>query len=289
MQRLARLRGADRCCKRTPLAETMRASRWGGAMDVLLIGCGRMGSAMARGWDGVHRVLVFDPLAPALPPGAERVEALDDLAGDGELAVVLAVKPQNFPAVAPALRHLGEQGALFVSIMAGITLAGLADALGSRRVVRTMPNTPAAIGQGITAAIAGPDVRMADIATVNGLLAPTGQVVWLDEEAQIDVVTAVSGSGPAYFFRFTEALASAGAEAGLSADLAMQLARATFTGAAALAQADPADLPELRRQVTSPGGTTAAGLAVMDEGGAIDALARAVVDAAAARSRALAS
>ncbi len=257
-------------------------------MNVLLVGCGRMGGAMARGWNGAHRVLVFDPMATTLPDGAERVEALEDVDVAGELAVVLAVKPQVFGSVGASLRPLAAADALFVSIMAGITLNGLDDALGSGRVVRTMPNTPAAIGQGITAAVAGRDVRMGDIATVNGLLEPTGQVVWLDDEAQIGAVTAVSGSGPAYFFRFTEALAKAGAEEGLPPELAMQLARATFTGAAALAGADVAELAELRRQVTSPGGTTAAGLAQMDAGDAIDRLARAVVDAAAARSRELA-
>jgi pyrroline-5-carboxylate reductase len=257
-------------------------------MNVLLVGCGRMGGAMARGWNGAHRVLVFDPMAAELPEGAERVDSLDAVEVEGELAVVLAVKPQVFPSIGESLRPLARQDALFVSIMAGITLTGLGDALGSGRVVRTMPNTPAAIGQGITAAVAGRDVRMGDLAIVNGLLEPTGQVVWIDEEAQIDAVTAVSGSGPAYFFRFTEALARAGARAGLPAELAMQLARATFTGAAALAGADAAELAELRRQVTSPGGTTAAGLAQMDADGAIDALAQAVVDAAAARSRELA-
>lgn len=257
-------------------------------MDVLLVGCGRMGGAMARGWQGAHRVLVFDPLAAGLPDGAEPVESLDAVEGSGDLAVVLAVKPQVFPSIGETLRPLAGHDALFVSIMAGITLQGLNDALGSGRTVRTMPNTPAAIGQGITAAVAGRDVRMGDFAAVNELLGPTGQVVWLDDEAQIDAVTAVSGSGPAYFFRFTEALAKAGAAEGLPPELAMQLARATFTGAAALAGADPAELAELRRQVTSPGGTTAAGLAQMDRDDAIDGLARAVVEAAAARSRELA-
>lgn len=257
-------------------------------MNVLLVGCGRMGGAMARGWNGAHRVLVFDPMAAELPEGAERVTSLDDIEVEGELAVVLAVKPQVFPSIGESLRPLARADALFVSIMAGITLTGLGDALGSGRVVRTMPNTPAAIGQGITAAVAGRDVRMGDLAIVNGLLEPTGQVVWIDDEAQIDAVTALSGSGPAYFFRFTEALARAGAQAGLPAGLAMQLARATFTGSAALAGADTAELAELRRQVTSPGGTTAAGLAQLDAEDAIDRLAQAVVDAAAARSRELA-
>jgi pyrroline-5-carboxylate reductase len=257
-------------------------------MNVLLVGCGRMGGALARGWNGAHRVLVHDPMAADLPQGAERIASLEDFEIDGALAVVLAVKPQVFPAIGDMLRPLARGDALFVSIMAGITLAGLRDALGGDRVVRTMPNTPAAIGQGITAAVAGAGVRMADLVTVNGLLAPAGQLVWIDDEAQIDAVTAVSGSGPAYFFRFTEALAKAGTQAGLSPELAMQLARATFTGAAALAQADGETLAELRRQVTSPAGTTAAGLAQMDADDAIDRLAQAVVDAAAARSRELA-
>lgn len=257
-------------------------------MDVLLVGCGRMGGAMARGWRGAHRVLVFDPMAVDLPQDAERIDSLADIDPGGDLAVVLAVKPQVFPAIGDSLRPFAACDALFVSIMAGITVRGLGNALGSGRVVRTMPNTPAAIGQGIAAAVCGRDVRMSDIATVNQLLAPTGPVVWLDDERQIDAVTALSGSGPAYFFRFTEALAKAGTHAGLPADLAMQLARRTFIGAAALADTDPAELAELRKQVTSPGGTTASGLMQMDQDNGIDRLARAVVDTAAARSRELA-
>lgn len=258
-------------------------------MDVLLIGCGRMGSAMARGWEGRHHVFVHDPAVECLPPGVERVASLDGFegSGEGELAIVLAVKPQIFASLAGALKPFGARGALAVSIMAGISLATLGDVLGAR-VVRAMPNTPAAIGKGITAAVAGAGIGVRDREAVDALLAPTGELVWIEDEAQIDAVTAVSGSGPAYFFRFTEALARAGADAGLPSVLAMKLARATFSGAAALADADPADLAELRRQVTSPGGTTAAGLARMDENGAIDDLARAIVEAAAARSRALA-
>lgn len=257
-------------------------------MTVLLIGCGRMGSAMARGWLGSRRVLVYDPLAADPPDGTERIASLDDVAVNGPLSVVLAIKPQAFDAVAEALRPLAARGALFLSIMAGITLERLETALGTGRVVRAMPSTPAAIGRGISAAVPGPELRADDQAAVDALLAPAGAVVWLDEEALIDVVTAVSGSGPAYFFRFTEALAAAGAAAGLPAPLAMELARATFTGAAALADADPSPLAGLREQVTSPGGTTAAGLAQMDAEEAIDRLLRAVVDAAATRSRELA-
>ncbi|RYY28522.1 MAG: pyrroline-5-carboxylate reductase [Sphingomonadales bacterium] len=253
-------------------------------MNVLLVGCGRMGGAMARGWAG-HRILVFDPVA-ALPEGAERVETLDPAQLPEELVVVLAVKPQTFPGLAPALAPLAPRGALFLSIMAGMTLSGMSAALGgTRRIVRAMPNTPAAIGRGITAAVADADTQEADRATVTALLKATGALVWLESEGDLDAVTALSGSGPAYFFRFTEAMARAGTAAGLAEELAMQLARATFIGAAALAEAEPASLALLREQVTSPGGTTAAGLAEME---AIDGLATQVIAAAAARSRALA-
>ena len=256
-------------------------------MDILLVGCGRMGGAMARGWEGRHRVFVHDPMVEDMPAGAERVAALDAFEPGDDLAVVLAVKPQMFVSVAAALKPLRTRSLLAVSIMAGIPLAALGEAMGDR-VIRAMPNTPAAIGKGITAAVAGAGARTGDRDIVDMLLAPTGAVVWLDAEAQIDAVTALSGSGPAYFFRFTEALAKAGADEGLPPALAMQLARATFSGAAALADADAASLADLRVQVTSPGGTTAAGLAQMNEQDAIDRLARSVVEAAAARSRELA-
>ncbi len=255
-------------------------------MSVLLIGCGRMGGALARGWTGSRDVLAYDPQASEMPEGVRRVDTL----GDVDVAVVvLAVKPQVFPSIGAQLAPLAARGALFVSIMAGVTLAGMSKALGgSERIVRAMPNTPAAIGHGITAAVAGPAVSAEDRAEVSALLEASGQFVWLDDEGDIDLATAVSGSGPAYFFRFTEALAKAGVAAGLSPDLAMQLARATFSGAAALANHQPEPLSTLREQVTSPAGTTAAGLAVMNDGDAIDALAEQVVAAAAARSRELA-
>jgi pyrroline-5-carboxylate reductase len=256
---------------------------------ILLIGCGRMGGALARGWSGTHEVIIFDPQAEA-PPGTRRIERID--AGDlpAELVVVLAVKPQMLDSALPAIRPLAERGDLILSIMAGVTLNGLGDRLGgTRRIVRSMPNTPAAIGHGITAAVTGSSVSADDRTLIDTLLRAVGAVVWLDEEADLDAVTAVSGSGPAYFFRFTEALAKAGEAAGLPADIAMRLARATFTGSAALAAARPETLAELRVEVTSPGGTTAAGLARMDADGAIDRLAAETVAAAAARSRELGS
>lgn len=257
-------------------------------MPVLLVGCGRMGSAIARGCAGSEEILVLDPFAEALPDGARRIDITETIAS-ADLVVVLAVKPQTFASLGPSLRTLATGGALFVSIMAAITLADLRAALGgTQRIVRAMPNTPAAIGRGITAAAADGTIDATDRSRVEMLLAPTGAFLWLDDEAQMDAVTAVSGSGPAYFFRFAEALAVAGEKAGLQPSLAMRLARATFIGAAALAEQDEVALSELRRQVTSPGGTTAAGLAEMNRDNAIDHLAEVVVGAAATRSRALA-
>lgn len=254
---------------------------------ILLVGCGRMGGAMARGWADTHDVVVYDPFAPPLP-GTRKVDNIDTADLPAELVVVLAVKPQMVADALPAIRPLAERGDLILSIMAGITSTTLSASLGgSERIVRSMPNTPAAIGKGITGAFGGPAVSDTDRAMVDALLRSVGDVAWLQAEDQLDTVTAVSGSGPAYFFRFAEAMAKAGAEAGLDPDLAMRLARATFTGAAALADADPATLADLRVQVTSPGGTTAAALAQFDEDNGLDRIVGRAVDAATRRSREL--
>jgi pyrroline-5-carboxylate reductase len=254
------------------------------AERILLVGCGRMGGAMARAWTATHDVLVYDPHAPA-PPGTRRLERLDPALIPGSPIIVLAVKPQMAADVLAQLAPVAG-GALVVSIMAGVPIARMAAELPGARLVRAMPNTPAAIGAGITGAVASGDSTDEDRRTAESLLAACGAVVWVEAESDIDLVTAVSGSGPAYFFRFTEALARAGEKAGLSAETAMRLARATFTGAAALAERDPRQLAELRAEVTSPGGTTAAGLAQLDEAG-IDPIVGRVVEAAAARSREL--
>lgn len=252
---------------------------------VLMIGCGRMGGAIARALTASHRVLAFDPHAATLPDGVERAPSLAGAAGC--TIVILAVKPQSFTGIAPELPYLAAPGTLFLSIMAGIPLARLRAAVGGEvGLVRAMPNTPAAIGHGITAAVASDNVTPTQRDAVAAILAPTGPLLWLDGEGDLDAVTALSGSGPAYFFRFTEALVQAGMAEGLSAEIATRLARQTFIGAARLAELETAGLDELRRQVTSPGGTTAAGLGVMD--GDIDILAEQMVRAAAARSRELA-
>ena len=253
-------------------------------MAILLIGCGRMGQALVRCWGDRETVLVFDPAAD-LPEGVERVDTMEDVPWDDELVVFLAVKPQMLPAVAQSLGPLVRRGPLIVSIMAGVTLAKLRDALGgANRVVRAMPNTPAAVGKGISGAIAAAGMDDVDRRRVGDLLSALGDVLWFERESDMDLVTAVSGSGPAYFFRMAEALSDAGVKAGLDERAAMRLARATLIGAAALAETDERPLRELREQVTSPGGTTAAGLAEMDRGSAIDALMADVVSAAGRRS-----
>ncbi len=255
--------------------------------SILLVGCGRMGSAMARGWLGQHDVIVFDPHAEA-PAGARSVARIDLATLPTDLIIVLAVKPQMAEEVLSFLRPLMERGSLLVSVMAGITLSSLQSRLGgSTRLVRCMPNTPAAIGKGITAAVADRAVSKADQALVDTLLGAVGEVVWLDDEHHLDMVTAVSGSGPAYFFAFVEAMARAGVAGGLEPELAMRLARSTFVGAAGLTESDLASVAQLREQVTSPGGTTAAALARFAEFDALDCLVARAVDTAAKRSREL--
>ena len=259
---------------------------------ILLVGCGRMGGALLAGWhaDGLSPSMVIDP-AGTPPPAPHR--AVTDASALQEdfrpAAVVLAVKPQRadaaMRAVAPWTRD-----ATVLSIMAGRTLDSLRAALPEAgAIVRAMPNTPAAIGRGISVAVAEPGADGPRRALCARLLRAAGSLAWTEDEALLDPVTAVSGSGPAYVFLLTELLERVGVEQGLPPDLARRLARETVAGAGALLAASPDDAAELRRAVTSPGGTTEAALAVlMDEAAWPDLLSRAVA-AGVARSRALAS
>lgn len=269
-----------------------------GAGTLVLVGCGQMGSAMLRGWvsgAAARRFAVVEPAgAPAsLAPAPEiswhkaPAELPDRLDPD---AVVFAVKPQVISDLLPDYRRWARPQTLFLSIAAGKTIAGLARHLGgAAAIVRAMPNTPAAIGRAITVACANPLVTPAQRSLCEGLLAAIGESAWVEDESLMDAVTAVSGSGPAYVFLLIEALAAAGVEAGLPADLAMRLARATVAGAGELARVSPDSPARLRENVTSPGGTTRAALDVlMGERGLAALLDRAVA-AATARSRELAS
>jgi len=267
-------------------------------MRIAFIGGGHMttslvGGLRARGTDPGDLV-VSDPVATqrerlesdfavsTTPDNAAAVRAAD--------LVVLAVKPQDMAEAAQGIaRELATRRRIVVSIAAGIRVANLLQWLGGDTpVVRTMPNRPALIGAGITAACAGPGVDDADRAAVERVLSTVGPLVWLDDESQMDVVTAVSGSGPAYFFLLVEALEEAGAALGLSREIARKLAAHTALGAGRMLTESPDPPARLREQVTSKGGTTAAALAVLERAGLRDIFAEAIA-AATRRSAELAA
>jgi pyrroline-5-carboxylate reductase len=258
---------------------------------ILLVGCGRMGGAMFAGWRAAGRdVAVVEPNPARHPAGAALLvaEAADLPAGLAPEAVVFAVKPQEAAATLPAHARFADQ-AVFVSVMAGRSIAGMNALLGGRaRIVRAMPNTPAAIGKGITVAVPGPGVGGPQRALADALLAAVGEVAWVEDEALIDPVTALSGGGPAYVFLLAEVMAEAGVASGLPAELAARLARVTVAGSGALLEASADPPATLRQNVTSPGGTTAEALKVLMRDSAWPALMREAIAAATARSRALA-
>ena len=241
---------------------------------ILLVGCGKMGGALLSGWKRKRLsqpIAVVEPQPVKLPQGVKLYASADALPKRfAPVAVVLAVKPQSLPEALPAYRRFADGGTLFLSIAAGKTLRFFARGLGDEAAtVRAMPNTPAAIGRGISVACANPQVTPAQRTLCTRLLAAAGEVAWIDDEALIDPVTAVSGSGPAYVFLLIECLAQAGIAAGLPAELATTLARATVAGSGELARLSSEDAAQLRRNVTSPGGTTEAALKVlMGPGGA---------------------
>ncbi|SET40392.1 pyrroline-5-carboxylate reductase [Oceanicella actignis] len=261
---------------------------------VTILGCGKMGGAMLRGW-----------LAAGLPPEAATVldpapaDWLRELAARGlrlnperveDAAVcVLAVKPQVMAKAAPQVAHLAGRGALFMSIAAGTPISFFESLFGADApIVRAMPNTPAAVGRGVTALIGNAAATEAHMRLAEALAGAVGAVVRLEAESQMDAVTAISGSGPAYVFHMIEAMAAAGRALDLPDELAMTLARQTVIGAAELARRSDASAEQLRRDVTSPGGTTAAALEVLMAPDGLTALMTRAAAAAARRSRELA-
>jgi pyrroline-5-carboxylate reductase len=264
--------------------------------ELLLIGFGNMGQALVRGWLAKGRparaIHVVDPVATARDAAVELgLSAAADIGASPAAqpdVVVVAVKPNQLATALPAAARFATPGTVFLSIAAGKTIADLAAGLGRpAAIVRAMPNTPAAVGRGITAVVANPTVTSAQRALATELLEAVGSVVWLDDERQMDAVTAVSGSGPAYVFLLVECLEQAACELGLGAPLARQLALETVAGAGAYAAASGEPAAELRRRVTSPNGTTAAALEVLlGEGGMRELMVRAV-RAAERRSREL--
>jgi pyrroline-5-carboxylate reductase len=264
---------------------------------ILLIGAGRMGGALLKGWiaGGIGPIDVVEPFpSAALKTLAKKsgVALHADLstAPAQVRAAVIALKPQLLRTEAARLRGLAQSGALMLSIAAGTSIKAMTKAWGrDARVVRAMPNTPGAIGRGIAALYAAPKATAQDRALAEALLAALGQTVWVKREALIDAATAVSGSGPAYVFHLVEALAEAGLAIGLPREVAEALARTTITGAGALLDADPRPASELRRDVTSPGGTTEAALGVLMGDDGLRALMTRAVAAANARAKELSS
>lgn len=262
---------------------------------IALVGAGQMGGAILQGWLKMglspHRVVVFDPKPSVVMQEmlAQLNISLNPLSAKPDV-LMLAVKPQMALEVMNDMRPYVGANTVVLSVMAGTTLAKMAGVFGENQpIVRTIPNTPASVGRGITAAFANSHVNETSRALCNTLLTSIGRVEWVEGEGLIDVATAVSGSGPAYVFLLAESLGKAGAAAGLPLDLSMRLARATVEGAGELLYKSPAiDASRLRENVTSPKGTTYAALEVLmgDEG--LDALLKEAVAAATKRSRELA-
>jgi pyrroline-5-carboxylate reductase len=265
---------------------------------LLLAGAGNMGYALLSGWlaGGLDpaRIVVQDP-APQPRVKAEldargiQVRAEVTALPEPPEVLLLAVKPQVMDEVLRQLARLVSRNTVVISIAAGRHIEGLAAHLpAGASLVRAMPNTPASVGRGITVAVANSRVTAGQRDVCDRLLRAVGEVAWIDDEALMDAVTAVSGSGPAYVFHLAEALAEAGVQAGLAPELAQELARRTVAGAGELLYRSELDAPTLRRNVTSPGGTTAAALEVLMAQGGLSELMRKAVAAAAQRSRELA-
>lgn len=264
---------------------------------ILLIGAGRMGGALLKGWiaKGIGPV---EAVEPHPSPALKALEKKSGVVLHADLATapkrvracVIALKPQLLRTEAVRLRGLTESGALMLSIAAGTSIKTMTKAWGrNARIVRAMPNTPGSIGKGIAALYAAPKATDQDRALAESLLSALGPTVWVKREALVDATTAVSGSGPAYVFYLVEALAEAGMAVGLPREVAEALARATITGAGALLDADPRPAAELRRDVTSPGGTTEAALKVLTADDGLRALMARAVAAANARAKELSS
>lgn len=265
---------------------------------LLLVGCGKMGGAMLSGWlaRGMTPadICIVEPDATFAEELATRfgvpvaTTPTEIPAGFIPDVVVLAVKPQVMDDVLPAYQTFVQHGCVFLSIAAGRTIASFEKHLSmNAAIVRAMPNTPAAVARALSAAIANANVSDTQTRLCTDLLGAIGEVVWLDDETQMDAVTAVSGSGPAYVFLLAEVMSAAGHKAGLPKPLADQLARATVAGAGELLfqASEPASV--LRQNVTSPGGTTAAALAVLMDDDSLQALFDQAILAASERSKAL--
>ncbi len=256
---------------------------------LLFIGCGKMGGAIVRGLSGKgHEIAVVDPAKPDVGPSVLCVSSREELPPFfSPDAVLIAVKPQAMSEVLP--QYGVYKDSVFLSIAAGQTLARLATLFGddTRAIVRAMPNLPACVGKGITVVLANAQVYPAQRDLCTEILSAVGQVEWVEDEALIDPVTALSGSGPAYVFALVEAMAKAGENLGLSTDLARKLARQTVVGSGSLLETATETAADLRVAVTSKGGTTAAALGHLQAEDGLDALLFRAMEAAARRAKEL--
>ena len=261
---------------------------------IVLLGCGKMGAALLQRWlaRGLEpsAATVIEP-NPSDWIKSQGVRLNVGLPSSAPSVCVVAVKPQIMLEALSSVKSLGGGSTLFLSIAAGFTIGGFASALGqSTKIIRAMPNTPAAIGMGITALVGGSEVAESDMVVAESLMSAVGDTVRLDHESQIDAVTAVSGSGPAYVFHLIEALVEAAEQEGLPKETALRLAKATVAGAGGLALESGDSPRRLRENVTSPGGTTAEALKVlMDDEAGFPPLLKKAVKAAADRGRELGS
>lgn len=258
--------------------------------SILILGCGNMGGAMLAGWLGAGldpaRFTVVDPFLAEAPAGVTLLREAPQRQFD---VILLGVKPQALEAAVLALAAAVGPGSIVLSILAGVEIASLAARVpDARAIVRVMPNLAAAIGKS-PLGIYGQGLDQAGQTALGDFLAPLGRCEWLASEDQLDAVTALAGSGPAFVYRFVDALAAGGEELGLDPDQALRLALAMVEGAGALAAASPDTPGELARRVTSPGGTTAAGLAVIDHDAAFARLIAQTLRAARDRGAELAA
>jgi len=258
--------------------------------ELLIYGCGNMGGAMLRGWlaagVAVSRFTVVDPVADGLPQGVSVHRTATELERKFD-AVLLGIKPQMLGSLAPEIARLLTPDALVISILAGSETATLSSHFPDAKIVRLMPNLAAAIGKsplGLFSKAMDDDGKV----QLELTLAPLGTAIWLNEESQMDAVTALAGSGPAFVYRFIDALAKGGVATGLPQNVAATLAMAMVEGAAALAATSDESPAELAARVTSPGGTTAAGLAILDNNDALEKLVTATLQAARDRGAELA-
>lgn len=262
-----------------------------GQEPILLVGAGRMGGAMLQGWlkQGLAPIVAVET-NPSPQLKALGVRIVPEIPDGKVRACVIALKPQVLRSEAVRLKPIADGGAPMISIAAGTSIKTLVKAWGRKaHILRAMPNTPGAIGRGITAIFQGPNASAADCKLAEKLLMPLGRTLWVNKEKLIDVTTAVSGSGPAYVFLMVEALADAAQQQGMPRAEAEALARATITGAGALLDADPRPPAELRRDVTSPGGTTEAALKILVGAKGLNGLISKAVAAANKRAGELAS